>query len=328
MIRPLGVKSMLNILLLAVRISSRARSAGAMLIVAHHASDRGLAALIAARATGARCIVVVHGAEFTRPADRRVRPIARFVVREADQVITPSIYSRNLCIRETGRGSIDVIMNGVDHSSFRPDVTPLDCWAGEQVVLFLGHLHPRKGPHVFANAIPAVKCTRPVRFIFAGPDRGSGGEVREILKSAGVESRVTMLGVVPRQQLARLYRRADVFVFPTCWDTEGFGLVAAEAMASGTPVVASRIGAIPEVVEDGVSGLLVTPNDAGELAIALQRLLEDDELRDKMGRAAAERSQCFTWSGIIDALAEAAREVDAPGRVNSRASDRTRRLDS
>jgi len=216
-------------------------------------------------------------------------------------------------------------MNGVDHSSFRPDIEPLDWWAGELIVLFLGHLHPRKGPQVLAHAIPLIRSTRPVRFVFAGPDRGSGGEVRKVLETAGVASGVTMLGVVPKAQLAPLYRRADIFVFPTSWETEGFGLVAAEAMASGTPVVASRIGAIPEVVVDGESGLLVTPNDPEELAIALERLLEDDGLRGKMGRAAARHAQCFTWSGVIDALAAAARQPGRPQGANSRVSSLIRR---
>jgi len=321
-IRPLGVKGTISTLLLAVRIASTVRSSGAGLIVAHHASERGLAALIAARATGVRCIVVVHGAEFTRPGDMRARTIARFVVREADRVITLSVYSRDLCIGEAGWRPIDVISAGVDHSRFRPDIEPLDGWDAELVVLFLGHLHPRKGPHVLASAIPLIKTTRPVRFVFAGPDRGSEGEVRKLLESAGVASRATMLGVVPKTQVAHLHRRADIFVFPTAWGTEGFGLVAAEAMATGTPVVASRIGAIPEVVVDGESGLLVPPNDPQELATALQRLLEDDELRGKMGRAAAERAQCFTWSTSVDALAQAARQTGAPSFAKSEVSGR------
>jgi D-inositol-3-phosphate glycosyltransferase len=321
-IRPLGVKATLNTLLLATRISFTVRSSGAAVVVAHHASVRGLAALIAARATGASCTVVVHGAEFVRQDSMRARPIARFVVREADQVITPSIYSRNLCVREAGPRPIAVLMNGVDHSSFRPDIEPLGWWDGELVVLFVGHLHPRKGPEVLANAIPLIKSTRAVRYVFAGPDRGSGAVVRGLLEASGVASKVTMLGVVPKAQLARLHRRADIFVFPTSWETEGFGLVAAEAMASGTPVVASRIGAIPEVVLDGESGLLVTPNDAKALAVALQLLIEDDQLRGTMGRAAADRARRFTWSGVIGALAEAARGTAAPPRARSWISGR------
>jgi starch synthase len=107
---------------------------------------------------------------------------------------------------------------------------------------------------------------------------------------------------VPDDDLPDLYRAADVVVFPTVWRTEGFGLVAAEAMACGTAVVASRVGAIPEVVEDGVTGLLVTPDDEQDLARGISRVLSDEPLRRRLGEAGAARSQRFQWSTFADAL--------------------------
>jgi glycosyltransferase involved in cell wall biosynthesis len=127
---------------------------------------------------------------------------------------------------------------------------------------------------------------------------GDAGTYQAYLKSKltpEIAGKVTFTGFVPRQDLVDRFYDADIFVFPPIWD-EGFGLPPVEAMAAGAPVVGTRSGALPETVIDGETGFLVEKNDPQALAQQILRLLTDDDLREKMGRAARRRAlSTFTW---------------------------------
>ena len=115
-------------------------------------------------------------------------------------------------------------------------------------------------------------------------------------------SKVTFHGRRPRSELIEHYYNSDVFVFPSIWN-EGFGAPPVEAMAAGTPVVATRSGAITETVKDHETGFLLEKNDCHALADAILKLFENDTLRERMGRAARKRVlQLFQWDRIIAAM--------------------------
>ena len=131
----------------------------------------------------------------------------------------------------------------------------------------------------------------------------------------GVGDLVTFLGYLPDpddEKLPRLYSQSDVFVFPSLM--EGFGFVIAEAMASGVPVVASNVAAVPEVVGD--SGLLFRPGDAAGLARVLRTLAEDPRKRMEFARRGRERVESlFTWDKVVARLVSIYREaIDLAGR--------------
>lgn len=154
-------------------------------------------------------------------------------------------------------------------------------------ILCPGRLHPCKGQGVLIRALPTVLREAPgVEVVFAG-----GGTERERLErlaaEVGVWDSVKFAGAVPRTELLGAMGEAAVVVVPS--RDEAFGLVNIEAMAMGTPVVASRVGGIPEIVRDGVDGLLFEPENAEELAACLVRLLKNEELRAEMGRNARQR---------------------------------------
>jgi glycosyltransferase involved in cell wall biosynthesis len=161
-------------------------------------------------------------------------------------------------------------------------------------VLFAGRLEPRKGPDVLIRAVPGVLERVPhARFVLVGADAGApgGGSFRSRLENLarelGVEDAVEMPGPVagPEQVTAELARSA-VCAMPSRWESMGY--VAAEAAAAGRPVVASRIPALEEIVEDSATGRLVPPGDAGALADAIAEvLLLDPGRRAEMGRAGA-----------------------------------------
>ena len=120
--------------------------------------------------------------------------------------------------------------------------------------------------------------------------------------SPEIAAKVAFLGMIPRPELVQHYYDADLFVFPPIWD-EGFGIPPVEAMAAGTPVVATRSGAIVETVQHGETGLLVQKNDSRSLAHALLTLLTNDSMRERMGRAGRHRAtKHFTWDCAAETM--------------------------
>jgi glycosyltransferase involved in cell wall biosynthesis len=129
---------------------------------------------------------------------------------------------------------------------------------------------------------------------------GTGPEaahLKDQVEALGVQEHVRFVGLVPEQQVGEYFALADIFVFTSIFET--FGIVAAQAMAAGLPVVATRSSAIPEVVEDGITGLLSQPLDVESLASNIALLLKDEDLRHEMGRKARERvARFYDWENI------------------------------
>ncbi len=128
------------------------------------------------------------------------------------------------------------------------------------------------------------------------------GPAEEELKRRFAGTRTVFTGYMEGAELAAAYASADVFVFPS--DTETLGFVAMEAMASGVPAVAARAGGIPDVIEDGVTGLMFTPLDLGDLTSKVRRLLRDDDLRTQMGRRARLDMEQHSWRAATEGLVE------------------------
>jgi glycosyltransferase involved in cell wall biosynthesis len=140
------------------------------------------------------------------------------------------------------------------------------------------------------------------RLSLAPADAGSYMSRLKSQLSADIAAKVAFRGMIPRSELVNLYFDADIFAFPPVWN-EGFGIPPVEAMAAGTPVVASRSGGIVETVKDRETGLLVAKNDAPALARALLELLENDITRETMGRAARKRAlDYFTWERVAEGM--------------------------
>jgi glycosyltransferase involved in cell wall biosynthesis len=157
------------------------------------------------------------------------------------------------------------------------------------VLLSVGRLVRRKGFQRVIEQLPALKAKGlNVHYLICGIGPMER-ELRQLATKLGVSNQVTFAGYVPDHQLAKFYLTADLFVLPTFYDDdaksiEGFGIVYVEASYFGKPVVASRIGGVVDAVQHEKTGLLVTPNDAGELFQALYRLCCDLPLRQHLGR--------------------------------------------
>lgn len=201
-------------------------------------------------------------------------------------------------------------------------------------LLYVGRLSPEKGVHVLLDAFPEIvrahpgtrltliggHSSAPTEYLIDLSDdpqvralsrfyAGDGDYVRMLKERipAALAGQVEFIANLPQAELLERYRQADLFVFPSACN-EAFGMPPVEAMACGVPVVASRIGGIPEVVIDGETGVLVTPHDPVDLARAVIELLADEPRRRRLGAAGPAHSRRYTWDRVATRLRELLRE--------------------
>jgi glycosyltransferase involved in cell wall biosynthesis len=194
--------------------------------------------------------------------------------------------------------SIEVILNGVDHARFAPphDVaafrSSLGISQGARVIASVGRLSRQKASDDVVRAARKICDMRPdCVFVMAGADDDPfSPTVRRLASDLGVDKRIVFTGHL--SDVAPLYGLADVVVMPSRW--EGFGLVLVEAMASGTPLVTTTVGPIPEVVGEG-SALFVAPDSPAELASAVLRILDDPALAGSLAEKGRARARIFSW---------------------------------
>jgi glycosyltransferase involved in cell wall biosynthesis len=222
----------------------------------------------------------------------RYAALAKVSARGLDRIVAISDAVGGFLHEQAGLPSDKIvrIYYGIDPSPYRPDAPPpveRDDADARPTIGVVARLAPQKGHRVLLDAIPAIAQHVPnVRVRLIGHEELSTvQELREYAEQRGVADRVEFEGF--RADIANVLEDLDVFVLPSLW--EGFGLVLLEAMAAGRPVVASAVGPIPEVVIDGVTGLLVPPGDSDALAAAIVRLLTDPELAAALGRAGRAR---------------------------------------
>jgi len=169
-------------------------------------------------------------------------------------------------------------------------------------VLFLARITPRKGVHMLVKAFRKIVDVIPnARLLIAGPeDPFYGKYIRELARSLDLEKVVSFLGPVDETKKVELMASAMVFSLPALADYHPIVLL--EAQALGTPVVSTRVGAIPEIVVDGETGLLVEPGSVDQLAEAIERLLTDEKLRRKMSQRAREWASNFVLDRVVTEL--------------------------
>ena len=247
--------------------AARRAAAGADLVHAHW-----LPAGIVAMTTRKPFVVQVWGTDLELA--RRAPALARRVLRRARLVIAPSTALADEA-RRLGASDVRTIPSGVDLPS------EVGKPADPPEILYAGRLSAEKG----VRELVAAANGMPLVVVGDGPLRG---EVPGAL------------GFKPHDELERYYERAAVVACPS--RREGFGVVCAEAMAHGRPVVAGDVGGLRDLVAHEETGLLVPPGDVEALRAALRRLLEDEELRGRYGQAARERiAEHFTWKRFADA---------------------------
>ncbi|WP_185294410.1 D-inositol-3-phosphate glycosyltransferase [Mycolicibacterium litorale] len=228
------------------------------------------------------------------------------VVDEADRLIvnTELEAEQLVSLHQADRSRIDVVHPGVDLDTFTPgDRAAARAALGldqqETVVAFVGRIQPLKAPDILLRA--AAKLPD-VRVLIAGGPSGSGLAAPETLVALadelGISERVTFLPPQSRENLVQVYRAADLVAVPSY--SESFGLVAVEAQACGTPVVAAAVGGLPVAVRDGMTGALVDGHDVGDWAHTIDTLLSRGP--HTMRQAAVDHAATFSWAHTVDDL--------------------------
>jgi N-acetyl-alpha-D-glucosaminyl L-malate synthase BshA len=263
------------------------------IIHAHYALPQGFLGLLLKYFKRRPLIITVHGSDITLLSKNSLaRPIIGFVLKKADRVVAVSSFLKDE-IKELGvpEEKIEVIYGGVAVSEDKEPFEP----AG-RVIAFVGSLVPQKGIDVLIEAFKEVKTEDATLVIV-----GSGPERRRLEVMA--TDNIRFLG--RRKGIKNVLEKSDLLVLPS--KEEGFGLALLEAMAAGVPVVATNVGGIGEIVEDGQSGILVEKDNQKQLAEAIDRVLADGELAKTLVENGLEKAKEFTWEkmgGEIDGLYE------------------------
>jgi len=252
----------------------------------------------------------------------------RRLVHAASRVVASTVHERQL-LRQLYRvppERVAVVSLGVDLEEFQPrdpaearESLGLD--PAGRVLLAVGRIEPLKGFDILIRALAQMTLDEPVSLLVVGGDERASAEferLRAVAHEVGVTNRVHFVGSVPHDRLPGYYNAADVVCVPSFY--ESFGLVALEAMASGVPVVASRVGGLVATVRDGRTGYLVPWRCPEPFAEKLDLLLRNEPLRQSLGRAARDAMAAYDWERVTAELRalyedEARRLESTPGRT-------------
>ena len=260
------------------------------LVHAHFVIPTGIVAALLRHWCQLPSVITIHGSDvpgsnpdrFNR-SHRLLAPVWRGLVRDADAIISPSAYLRDLLIASC-KVPVELIPYG-----FTPP-PPRDL-PRRQRILVASRLFPRKGVQFLLDALDGLPLDG-WEVVVAG-DGPMLPELRAQAQRLALP--VHFAGFVKGAALEELYATSAIFVFPSLRDN--FPVVLLEAMSAGCAIVTSNTSGMPEVVGD--AGLLVPPGDVAAIRAAVRRLMEDGELRTRLGGQARERIACFAWDGIL-----------------------------
>ncbi|MBK9122938.1 MAG: glycosyltransferase [Chloroflexi bacterium] len=248
------------------------------------------------------------------------------IVRHADRVIaaTQAEHHQLLWLYRVDRRKVSIVPPGVDTSQFKPmnrDVAraSVGLCDGEKMLLFVGRLEPLKAVDILLRALHELHTVEPsvlagVRLMVVGGEAGNPERTRlcSLAEQLGVDGYVQFAGSKEHASLPVFYAAAEALIMPS--DYESFGMVALEAMASGTPVIASAVGGLQYLIRDGETGFLVPVRDPESLAERIRQMLIDPNLRDTLARAAADRAVQYDWKLVVDQVIEVFERAARGGR--------------
>ena len=274
-------------------------------------------------------VATIHATEYGRHqgwVDKHpqsyIHEVERWMANRAERVITCSAYMREHVADVYGleESRIAVVPNGIDPSELVPvdDLGTLRARFAkpdEKLVLLVGRLVYEKGFQLALEALPGlIERVGDVRFLVAGSGTAEA-ELREQASQLGLDPHGTFLGWIGDDVLHSLYRIADLTVVPSIY--EPFGLVALEAMASGCPCLVADTGGLREVVPHEDVGLRFRSRDPSSLASMAERLLTDEQLRDRLVAEASEHVLSFDWADVARQVSEVYSELVRPLSLRS-----------
>ena len=236
----------------------------------------------------------------------------RRIIAEVDSIIVATDDERQQIQRLYGahRGTIHTIPCGVELSNFMPlnrtaaraSVAAELRLDDEPLLLYVGRLDPLKGAELLVRTVPLLQTTATL-VIVGGDERDPERErLLTLARASGVATRIRMVNAVPHEELSRYYRAADLMAIASHY--ESFGLVAVEALASGTPVIAARVGGLPTIVQDRINGLLIDHRSPEQFAHGIDALLRDPAEMSRLRAAARPSVRQFGWHAVAGQIAD------------------------
>ena len=265
-------------------------------INAHWAIPPGFIATFTKRFHKKPVIVTLYGAELWPAINKNskfIKLLIKYALSNADKVVGISDATCKAGITISGREDIEVLPDGIDTEKFNHTVN------GEEIrieyglsdkdylIFSSGRMVERKGFRYLVEAMSYILDKFPNTKLIIGGDGPERKNIENMAKKLDISDKVIMPGFIPEEDFPKYMRAADVFVLPSIvdsrGDTEGSATILLEAMACGTPVVGTRVGGIPYAIKDGIGGFLVEERNTKQLAEKIIMLLEDEDLRRRMG---------------------------------------------
>jgi glycosyltransferase involved in cell wall biosynthesis len=231
------------------------------------------------------------------------RPLFLLGARRLRVIFAPSKFMAQALESDAGKIPVRHLYNGIE----LPAPAPMP---DKPCVLYVGRLESVKGVDVLIRAMEDVATVIPSAQLLVVGDGSERQSLQQLSERLGLADHITFAGWLPPAGVRNSYRAAQVVAIPSVWP-ENLPTVAIEALATGRPIVGSDIGGIPELIVDGLTGMLVEPRDSGALASCLAEVLSDTALANRMARAAYEASGAFSITTFVESLEAAYEELAA-----------------
>jgi glycosyltransferase involved in cell wall biosynthesis len=231
-------------------------------------------------------------------------PIEKYAISKIANIIACSPAMKSL-VSDRSNSKIYIVSNGVDFDDIQ-NIQPHRS-IEHPSILFVGLLRKVKGVDLLLKAVPIILKSVPNIHVYIVGSGEQETELKRLAKNLSIEKQVIFLGFISVEDKYSYYKSTDICAFPSIY--EPFGIALLEAMACSKPIVASNVGGIPFVVENGKTGLLFECWNVEELAEKVIILLKDKELREQMGKAGRERAKGFTWDKIAEQTVELYKKI-------------------
>lgn len=228
-------------------------------------------------------------------------PLIKRIWKDAQFVISNSEGLKALALRSKPEKEIGVIYNGIDVQEFHPQPELHD--ANEFRLICGTRVTPRKGIRFLIQAMDVLAVKYPqIRLVVVG-EGDEKQSLENLVRGIGLSDKVNFLGFVPREKAAEYYGRGDVYVSPSL--NEGMANFMLECMALGMPIVATDVGGTRELLTEGENGLIIKVGDYADIAEKIEYLLQNPDLKEKMGKASRERAEKMSWENVAKQYHEA-----------------------
>ena len=283
-------------------------------IIHCHWSFAGLIGILAAKLFNKKIILMMHGAEVFVYGDN---PLLKLILKNVDFLISNSTFTAKKTLAVYHSKNFMVIPPGVDIKRFYPKNKRIELRKSLNIndtdlfIFAIGNFIERKGFEYLIEALNIIVSQKGFTHIKLGI--GGRGPLRDkyekMIKRYSLVDYAIFLGFIKDEDMPSYYTLADIFVLPSIvdssGDTEGLGVVLLEANACQTPVIGSRVGGIPDIIKDGINGLLVEPKNPTDLAEKIIKLAHNRKLREQMGKNGRKIvEQNFNWSAIAAKLVD------------------------